>query len=183
MLVVLKREYVLGHTRESARTKWEGAFDEEIWDYLEKTETPYEVLSVAAAPSPPSENPVTDTDAKPNMLTVYRQEFLKGQPREGAKAQWGKTFDEKAWDYVEKIGCFDPEEEAARPQLRDILKWEYDHPHPRNEALDKWGAEFEAIIERNMARGTKRSGKRGAIKGLSPSADTPQLEGPDFERE
>ncbi len=113
------------------------------------------------------------------MLAVYRKEFLTGQTRESAKAKWGEAFDHKAWDYVEKIGRADPEEESARPHPRDILKWEYDHPRPRNEALEKWGAYFEAMAERHAAY-TRRSGR---FHGDSSPESAPEIKGPDLDRE
>ena len=113
------------------------------------------------------------------MLAVFRREFICGHTRESAKAKWGETFDEKAWDYVEKIGRADPEEALAQPHLRDILKWEYDHPRPRNEALEKWGAHFEAMAERHAAH--CRMG--GNFYGDSGSENSPERSEPDLGRE
>ena len=120
-----------------------------------------------------------DQIKKPNMLAVLRREFLSGLTRETAKAKWGESFDDKAWDYVEKIGRADPEEALARPHLRDILKWEYDHPHPRNEALEKWGAHFEAMAERHAAH-CRMGGNFHEDYG---SDNSPERTGPDFDRE
>jgi hypothetical protein len=116
---------------------------------------------------------------KSNMLAVFRREFLCGHTRESAKAKWGEAFDDKAWDYVEKIGRADPEEALAHPHLRDILKWEYDHPRPHNEALEKWGAHFEAMAERHAAHC-----RRGANlhEDYGPE-NSPAQTGPDLDRE
>jgi hypothetical protein len=72
----------------------------------------------------------------------------------------GKTKPEL---YDEEAAIEAAQERSAAPDLRDVLRREYDEilkGRPRDVALEKWGAEIEAQIERDLARSKRKETQR-----------------------
>jgi hypothetical protein len=73
MLVVFRREFLCGQTRETAREKWGDAFDDKLWDHVEKI-----------GRADPEE-----LAARPHPRDIFKREFDHSHPRNEALEKWG----------------------------------------------------------------------------------------------